>query len=706
MPTAKLQFTVKFIERGPARLRVLHADAGSDPDVALGEDLGEHLVTALPASLFGSHQLSTPARPKLPTLPLSVLELVLGRVAVPVGDDLAALPFYSWFCDLPTLVKMHDQLEAGGFQWPTGTSLEGLTAAIDSYMYSVGDLTPFHVALADTRQVEPPTPPGDEPQDAFVGALEQVTTGSVFLMGQPLGTSLSSLFHLSSRYRAKGRESGDFYDSLSLVVNSFAEANRGVKKMTLSWVFTQALVWLTRAELPRHLWRFEKGVSGSSCLRLVQFLLGDEAYREYSFESNLNFYLDLNEHPRLKSLLSDDDGAITRNPQPLIRKLGAGLAGKGETVPPCSTELFDFIEMALLARDGILADEANVGSAQAKVAFLLSTERRATGLAALKPTSEDGEAGAPSSAALASLARDLMSDASFQGGIAMVAELVEAGDATVNDFVAAAFQSGCMALVKHFLGKKKIPAHHPTLSLPGCLGMAHCLAAEMAPVSKLVVPLLFDLEMDSDGCYVRPDRLLNYEVDGGFLLNLVSGHTWDCSASFDLFGELVHRPDHAAFTTPVPAGSPVSFLTNLRALEALRARLPPLFELLFGYPAEEERGVAWLLDTAIQAVRNADRVVMCKDYLLHSVEQFLLNAFREMAALRRAAWNAPTLVAPRPPSMIPRDFRGDVKLASDMEGALEVARRQELMTSGSPTPPAPPPPPSYHKPPAASLHTL
>lgn len=681
MPTTKLQFTTKFVERGPARLRVLHADAGSNPHVALDGDLRENLIGAIPGSLFGSTP-ATPARPKLDTLSLSVLELVLGRVAVPTGDELAALPFYCWFCDLPTLVRLHDQLEAGGFKWPIGTQIEGLCSAIDAYMYSVQDLTPFHVSIGDTRQVEPPTPPADDQQETFGSALELVTTESIFTMGQPVGAVLSALFHLSSRYREKERRCGEFHDSLSLVVNSFSEANKGVVGMSRSWVFTQALTWLTRAKLPRHLWRFERGPSGSSCLRLVQFMLGDEAYREYSFEASVPFYLQLGEHPRLLSLLTNDDGFLTKNPQPLVKRLGDGLAGKGDTVPPCSPELFDFIEMALLARDGILADEANTGSAKSKVDFLLSTERRATGLADLKPSAEDAEAGAPTAAALASLVRDLMADTNFQKGIAVVASLVDARDATVNDFVRAAFESNCMALVRHFLGKKKIPGHHPTLSLPGCLGVASFSPSEMRPVSKLVVPLLFDLELGPDGEYARPHRLINYEVDGHFLHNLISGATWECSTNFDLVGEFIHRPDHAAFSTPIPPGSPSSFLTDLTALQALRLRLPPIFEVLFGYSAEEERGVAWLLDTAIHAVRNANRVVMCKDYLLHAVEQFVLDAFKEMAAQRRAAWLSPTLVAPFAPSIIPRDFKGDAKLAADMECALEIARRHEMMAGG------------------------
>jgi hypothetical protein len=686
MPTAKLQFTAKFIDRGAARLKVLRADAGNDPAVSLDGDIGEHLVAALPASLFGSHVASTPAHPKLPTLSLSVLELVLGRVAVPTGDDLGALPFYSWFCDLPTLVKLHAQLEAGGFQWPTGTSLEGLTSAIDAYMCSVQDLTPFQVSLADTRQVEPPTPEEEwDDMDPFVSALEQVSTASVFIMGQPLGATISALFHLSSRYRAQEREEDEYYQALSLVVSSFTEANKGVRKLSLSWVISQALVWFTRAEIPRHLWSFEGGASGSSCLRLIQFLVGDEKYREYSFEASLPFYLGLGKHPQLASLLTNDDGCLTKNPQPLVKKLGNGLAGKGETVPQCSPDLLDFIELALVARAGILADEANVGSAEAKVRFILSSELRATGLAALKPSSEDSEVGAPSAAALASLARDLMADSSFQRGISLVDALVEAGDATVNDFVRAAFESGCMALVRHFLGKKKIPGHHPTLALPGCLGVATFAAAEMHSVSELVVPLLFDLEFDPSGEYQRPLRLINYEVNGKFLFNLISGATWDCSLNFDLVGELIHRPDHAAFTTPVPAGSPTSFLTDITALRALRLRLPPLFERLFGYSAVEKRGIAWLLDIAIDAVRNANRVIMCRDYLLRSVEQFLQDAFRVMAAQRRAAWNCPTLVTPHAPSILPRDFKGDAKLASDMETALEIARRQEMMNAGSPS---------------------
>ena len=101
-----------------------------------------------------------------------------------------------------------------------------------------------------------------------------------------------------------------------------------------------------------------------------------------------------------------------------------------------------------------------------------------------------------------------------------------------------------------------------------------------------------------------------------------------------------------------------------------------------GYHSRYLRRPKEIKGTAIHAVRNANRVVMCKDYLLHAVEQFVLDAFKEMAAQRRAAWLSPTLVAPFAPSIIPRDFKGDAKLAADMECALEIARRHEMMAGG------------------------
>jgi hypothetical protein len=93
--------------------------------------------------------------------------------------------------------------------------------------------------------------------------------------------------------------------------------------------------------------------------------------------------------------------------------------------------------------------------------------------------------------------------------------------------------------------------------------------------------------------------------------------------------------------------------------------------------------VAWVLDTAINAVRSANRVVMCKAKLLEGAKTFLLRAFQAMAALRRAVWVAPTLVPPEPPSILPADFRGADKLASDLAYALDVGRRFDMCGSGT-----------------------
>jgi hypothetical protein len=164
---------------------------------------------------------------------------------------------------------------------------------------------------------------------------------------------------------------------------------------------------------------------------------------------------------------------------------------------------------------------------------------------------------------------------------------------------------------------------------------------------------------------------------------------------------VVHRPDNAAYSTPIPPGDEDSFCTDLPALETLRRRLPAICQVLFGYAEDEERGMAWVLDTAIAAVRNANRVPCCRPYLLSGIRTFLRSAFDHMAALRRAAWRAPTLVAPRPPSILSRDFRGEDKLAADLEYAIEIGRREDMTKHGASSPlllasmhpPIPPTPP-------------
>jgi hypothetical protein len=540
MAVPQLQFINKFVGGGAARLRVLEAAAGSNPDVAIHGELAAHLEGALPQALFGSTP-ATAARPALRTVSHSVVELTLGRCAVPVDPLLGAEPFYGWVCELATLAKFHDQLDAGGFMWPQRTTLEGLAAAIDAHMASLQGFEPFHLELAGTRQVELSTLDLGGDGREFKEALAGAKTQAVFVMGQPMGVRQSTLFHLTPRYRAAEREDGEFHDAVLLVVNSFLEDNKGLAGMSRSWVVTQALIWFLRAEFPRHLWQFQAGPSGSSCLRLVRFWVGDKAYREWSFEEALPFYLGLGEHSLLKDVLSDADGVLCKTPQPLTRRLAVALTEKGSSVLSFSPELLDFLELTLGSTAKLLTDEARALSARGKVDFILASEARAVGLADGKQSAGEAGGSAPegSATAVASMVRDLMADGEFQLGIAVISALVDAGDATVNDFVRAAFASKCLALIKHFVGKKKIPGFHATLALPGCLGMASFLAQDLGPVSRLVMPLIFDLDLDEGGNFVTPDRLLYYRVSGTFLLGLLSGATWDFSPSCDLFGEIV-----------------------------------------------------------------------------------------------------------------------------------------------------------------------
>ena len=703
MPSAQLEFTAKFTQGPAGRAKTLARTLGDDPHVALQGQLYTHLLASLGAAAFGSTR-PAPNQQKLPTLSLSVVELVLGRMAVPVGSELAAEPFYSWHCELPTLVKLHDQLSKSGFVWPTNTTIEGLVTAIDAHMCTVQDLSPYHVKLGDTRRVEAPTPETEDTvRSQFEKTLEEVRSDAVFKWGAPLGAALSPLFHLSSRYRVRERVSGEYADSLQLLINTFTECNKGVKGMKPTWVLAQALTWFTRARIPLHLWEFGAGASGASCLRLLQFIQGSVEGRAYSFEAAFPYYLSrTTSYCSLRDLLTEADGSLTKNPQPLVVRLGDGLAGKGETVPPSSCDLLDFIEHALASREHILSDPANVGSARDKVDFILSAEQRAIGLAAAKPE-EGSEGGASTPATLASMVRDLMGDSSFQKGISLISDLADSGDATLNDFVEAAFSSQCLALVKHFTGARKIPGHHEVLSHPMTMGMANCVAAEMKPISDLLLPLLFDLECGGEAGSGLPLRLIGYGIKGSFLQNLLTGSAWAPGRGFELFEEVVHRPDFAAYSTPIPPGDEDSFCTDLAALETLRRRLPAICETLFGFPADEKRGVAWVIDTAIDAVRNANRVPCCKPYLLSGVRTFLRSALDQMGAQRRSTWRAPTLVAPRPTSILSRRyFRGEDKLAADLEYAIEIGRREEMMGRGTSPPPlafsSPPPRPCAHPP--------
>ena len=95
---APLKFLSDFIGNGMQRTRTLHPDQGADPKVVLDGGLATNLQMAIPSCYFTTLMPAS----KLLTLPLSVVLLVLGRLAVLHGSDLGEEPFAAWFCDLPT----------------------------------------------------------------------------------------------------------------------------------------------------------------------------------------------------------------------------------------------------------------------------------------------------------------------------------------------------------------------------------------------------------------------------------------------------------------------------------------------------------------------------------------------------------------------------------------------------------------------------
>ena len=58
--------------------------------------------------------------------------------------------------------------------------------------------------------------------------------------------------------------------------------------------------------------------------------------------------------------------------------------------------------------------------------------------------------------------------------------------------------------------------------------------------------------------------------------------------------------------------------------------MPELFKLLFGFEEVEARGVKWVLNAAIRAVRIADKAPRYKQNILQGVHCFLGEACAEV----------------------------------------------------------------------------
>ena len=155
MPPFLIKFAEEFAGSGAARARVLPLAMGNDPDVLLGGSAASDLQKALPSGCFGCHGEGVNA---FPTLPWSMVCLVLGRLAVPHGDELAEAPLCKWLWDLPALAILYEKLTLRGFVWDDRYhGIEDLTADMDTFLAGVPNVIDFRVEFKATRQVELPS---------------------------------------------------------------------------------------------------------------------------------------------------------------------------------------------------------------------------------------------------------------------------------------------------------------------------------------------------------------------------------------------------------------------------------------------------------------------------------------------------------------------------------------------------------------------
>ena len=545
MPPFLLKFAGDFVGAGAARARVLPPAMGYDPDVLLGGSAASDLRKALPSGCFGRHGEGAQASH---TLPWSMVCLVLGRLAVPHGDELAEAPLCKWLMDLPALIVLYEKITLRGFLWDGGFhDVEDLTAALDIFMAGVPDVIDFRMELKATRQVELPSAAVTVGEDEYA-VLMGVLTAQVLTMDQPLGKAASALFHLSSPYRWKARMYDDFRYACVFIKGSFLVKQPAGASMPDDWIMTQALHWWLHADLAPNLYHLADGASPSALMRLLDSLRAKPAEQARSFSDPLEFYIrDGGPLKHLFSVLADPaDGHFVAAAM-LVTRMQADPLPKDKASLPFGLDLLHELELALSDRIGMLnLQSRTLGT----VNYLVDTEKRSKVAANTKgdPTGEFGGL-----APVQTQVKQLYGDVRFQKGIACLEKLVTDPRAAPSDFLRVAFESQCMALIKHFLGRRKLLLVDVVLTECSAFGLSSFHECNMTPLSTMLLSTVLDLQQDENGDDVLPAELAAYEISSKFLVNLISGCGYGDAQSCDFLCELVYRPNQAQYHSVIPS---------------------------------------------------------------------------------------------------------------------------------------------------------
>jgi len=301
---------------------------------------------------------------------------------------------------------------------------------------------------------------------------------------------------------------------------------------------------------------------------------------------------------------------------------------------------------------------------------------------------------------------DLQKSKVFLEAVEKLKEPLNQDTVDVTELMTAAFQSKCMAIMKHLAGKGDHSKLDPVLKRAGPYRNTKFQVANMRPIAEAIAEVVLPLTTNSEGNKVRHAKTETYAPANQFTFDFVSGNWEDC----DFVMQLVHRPKALTDERKIPQGRTKDTwwteggeVTLTEMLVEVKEVLVPLFTRFLPYDRKMQNGIEAILAKAEEAAKVARSSSMFREDIKTNLNNFLRDAMRDAGRLWKTAWQSSQADMPVPAEFVPSTSKAPVLLDRSITQARRwsedsqstphfTAAIQRVMDPGMPPPPPTPTP--------------
>jgi len=260
---------------------------------------------------------------------------------------------------------------------------------------------------------------------------------------------------------------------------------------------------------------------------------------------------------------------------------------------------------------------------------------------------------------------DLQKSKIFLDAVDSIRKPLEQGTVDVAELMTAAFQSKCMAIMKHLAGKGDHSKLDPVLKRAGPYRNTKFQVANMRPIAEAIADTILPLSTDSKGNKARHANTETYAPSNQFAFDFISGNWEDC----DFVMQLVHRVKLLTEDRKIPRGRSKETwwteggeITLTEMLAEVKEVLVPLFTKFLPYETKMQNGIEATLAKAEDAARVARSSKVFGADIKVNLNSFMRDAMRDAGRLWRTAWQSSQADMPIPAEFVPCTSRAAVLL--------------------------------------------